>query len=374
MKKICFFIRHMLQYIVCTGGIYYHRVYSTPRRAFQRQIYGVYGGYNMKKLFVPFALIFSLLLAVSFSAACNADGGAEEPIVSKEWKFDSEVHWHPCINSDKKFDIAPHSYIEGDSVRCHICGYRREYTDEEKLAEWKAGILATIGYTGDYSCDYVRDNPDADGKISGREIFRESRSGLRFFCEDARYIGDITKETPDERKLSALIPRSDGAIIRYTEEEEGGTLRTYREDGAPSDADDLSRCPPLSALDGTGLETIRTIEDVTGLRAALASAFPGRELESVALVRNGDGSVTMRAHYLGSSRDEKITEDDYVRTDYDITISVTVSGGKVSMTSYSYDIRKTYTDRSDLSGGMFMTVRVSYSFDETGYSEITKRA
>lgn len=328
----------------------------------------------MKKISLSLTLIFSLLVAVLFSAACAGDGGEKEPIVSEEWDFDSESHWHPCINSDQKIDIAPHSYIEGDSVRCHICGYRREYTDEEKFAEWKAGILATIGYTGDYSCDYVRDNPGADGKISGRKIFRESRSGSRFFCEDTRYIGDITKETPDERRLSALIQGSDGTLIRYTEEEEGGTLITDRADGTPSDADTLSKFPPLSALDGTGLETIRAIEDVAGLRAALASAFPGRELESVALVRNGDGSVTMRAHYLGVSSDEKVAEDDYIRTDYDITISVTVSDGRVSMTSYNYDIKKVYTDRTDLSGGMFMTARVSYSFDEAGYREIAKRA
>ncbi len=328
----------------------------------------------MKKIFMSLTLIFSLLFVVLFSAGCNGGGGTEEPIVSEEWKFDSEVHWHPCINSDEKFDVAPHSYIEGDSVRCHICGYRREYTDEEKFAEWKAGVLATIGYTGDYSTDYVRDNPGADGKISGRQLFRESRSGSRFFCEDARYMGDITKETPDERRLSAIMSVADGGFILYTEEGEGGALKTGRESCSAETAVALATCPPLSALEGTGLETIRGIEDVTGLRAALAAAFSGRELESVSLVRNGDGSVTMRAHYLGSNTDERITEDDYIRTDYDITISVTVSDGRVSMTSYSYDIKKVYTDRTDLSGGMFMTVRVSYSFDEAGYSEITKRA
>lgn len=70
-----------------------------------------------------------LLIVFSFTfllMACKDDGAISHDthIVSEEWQFSTDEHWHPCIVTGCKvvFDKGKHIYEEGSNV-CSVCGY-----------------------------------------------------------------------------------------------------------------------------------------------------------------------------------------------------------------------------------------------------------
>lgn len=338
----------------------------------------------MKKIrFIVFALL--IVFALTAFVACNETpaGSNETPAVHEQkaaFASDDVNHWHGCTGCDEhKYGEEPHTLVDGiANKKCSVCGKEVAYTDEENALYWIAGKDGTSAWKGTFAIDFTEEVASKSAKETKqiKSEFKESWNGSdKYFYDTVRYTANDNAEyTLEYAKTEVLKPMTvDGeAKWKWFASE---TMDGYLTKGASYVSSDYVTESRLHYAPNRQIEDYG-VDDCTEFASLVAGinafgAEEGMPEPTIKLIRNADGSVTLRIVYSIDTDmvDEESGEN--FRYTFNVTLSLTAKDGKIVEVVDMISESSTYADSAkNYTSTTVRTKAISYEFIQSYFDSI----
>lgn len=331
-----------------------------------------------KNLFTSLAVMLLVVLSVTALTACAAKHN-----ISTEWTYDETNHWHVCTtegHTDVE-DFGAHSFVEGATRKCSVCGYEIQFTEGDNFSYWLAG----------------RD--DAKNNKHSEYSYKYLSS---FYLGETLYIQESEEEAfaagkMFEKKKYEIL--DDKAGVMLTEREVISAVKNVTVDGAQRTkvytySKSYNSEPTIQAsyewpdlLEKYGyfngqyliqnyLEDYCINEGTTWaeicaeINEGLEDEY-GVEADSITLTRNSDGSVTL-AYTLTCTDNLGLAEEGYQNSRMECIGNIIVKDGKIIELKNESVVNNIFTDESKNNQYTILdSLVVSYVFDDETYDAIS---
>ncbi len=342
----------------------------------------------MKKILLLLLSITIFASAAFGFVACgkNDDSGTTSESTSGEPTSSSSVKPSSESGSSEKPDSSSESGSseKPDSSSESGSSGKTEYTDEENLAYWLAGMKNASERNDNYTFSFSGKNVTTYETDTERSLSqeKESRSGNKYYRWSKEYdVEDDESLTETYAELTAIKTVSDNGVTRTKRYE---YVKMFSPDGedideagyyvAPDEAAEKREYSPSQFVEGFGFSPEQTYEQVCKAfeNCWKSESDNTRFIFEFSLKRNDDGAVTFAADIKSARQGTDVGELKYSFIGQE-TYSLTVKDGKFTKCHSLANVKYDYPDNEEenyVSNDESTTNYTYDDFDEKYYASI----